>query len=77
MADGRTLREFDDAGPDEFGRRSFSLFWVGTDGKLRAQCFFAEPGGYRVDGPLRRRPGEDSCDAAARILGAGRRGWHG
>lgn len=75
----RTLVEFDDDGPDEQGRRHFSLFWKESDGKLRAQDFFSQPERYDCDSleVLKPEPGEHSCDAAARVLGAKRRGWRG
>jgi hypothetical protein len=35
--------KYDDKGPDDYGRRRFSLEWTEPHGRKRGQCFFARP----------------------------------
>ena len=68
--DRRNWVQFDDAGPDEQGRRHFTLFWL-YDGELpgtgstfaergmrRAQCFHADPSPYANAVRVTRAPWE-------------------
>jgi hypothetical protein len=54
--ENETVIEFHDKGPDKFGRRRFSAYWLADnigprcdEYGVRGQAFFADPGEFEAD----------------------------
>jgi hypothetical protein len=39
---------YHDAGPDDLGRRKFTLEWIDSTGRKRGQCFHADPAQFEA-----------------------------